>query len=198
MEEKIKDKIKIIIREGNTDNLTIKSIREILEREFGCDLKEKRHFIKETTLNAINEQSNETNSLSSAAETKSEPKNDNESETEDTDNRTRLRRRTPAQQKKEKRSTDVKTRKNSHSMLTVSPALAMFLDVDYTTYKTNRGDVVKFLWNYIKENNLQDPKDRRMVICDETLSELFKVKRVSMFKMQKYLAQHLKRLDQIL
>lgn len=36
----------------------------------------------------------------------------------------------------------------------------------------SRVDVTKYLCNYIKENNLQNPKDRRQIIMDDKLSKL--------------------------
>ena len=32
--------------------------------------------------------------------------------------------------------------------------------------------VVKRMWAYIKENNLQDPKNKQMIKCDEKLSKV--------------------------
>ena len=36
----------------------------------------------------------------------------------------------------------------------------------------SRVDVTKYLCNYIRENNLQNPKDRRQIIADAKLSKL--------------------------
>jgi upstream activation factor subunit UAF30 len=32
--------------------------------------------------------------------------------------------------------------------------------------------VVKRMWAYIKENNLQDPKNKQMIKCDDKLSKV--------------------------
>ena len=32
--------------------------------------------------------------------------------------------------------------------------------------------VVKRMWKYIKDNNLQDPKNKQMIKCDEKLSKV--------------------------
>ena len=50
-----------------------------------------------------------------------------------------------------------------------------------------RTDVTKRVWAYIKAHDLQNPSDRREIICDETLEKLFKKKKFGMFKMSKYL-----------
>ncbi|KAJ7967419.1 Upstream activation factor subunit spp27 [Quillaja saponaria] len=54
-----------------------------------------------------------------------------------------------------------------------------------------RTEVVKRLWTYIQENDLQDPKDKRKIICDGSLHDLFRVKSVNMFKMNKVLSKHI-------
>ncbi len=38
-----------------------------------------------------------------------------------------------------------------------------------------RGEVVKRMWVYIKEHNLQNPKDKREIVCDANLEKLFKL-----------------------
>ena len=56
-----------------------------------------------------------------------------------------------------------------------------------------RTEVTKKLWLYIKKNNLQDPKERRMINADDKLRPVFGGKRqVSMFDMTKLVNQHLK------
>lgn len=57
----------------------------------------------------------------------------------------------------------------------------------------SRGDVTKALWVYIKENNLQDANDKRMIVPDEKLTKIFGSKEsVSMFKMAGLIAKHMK------
>jgi chromatin remodeling complex protein RSC6 len=56
-----------------------------------------------------------------------------------------------------------------------------------------RTEVTKKLWAYIKKNNLQDPKERRMINADDKLKAVFGGKsRVSMFEMTKLVNNHLK------
>lgn len=47
----------------------------------------------------------------------------------------------------------------------------------------SRPQVVKQIWVYIKEHDLQDPKDKRKIICDDNLQAVFGSKRVNMFSM---------------
>jgi len=56
-----------------------------------------------------------------------------------------------------------------------------------------RTEITKKLWGYIKRNNLQDPKERRMIVADDKMKPVFGGKsRVSMFEMTKLVNKHLK------
>ena len=56
-----------------------------------------------------------------------------------------------------------------------------------------RTEVTKKLWQYIKKNNLQDAKNRRMINADDKLKPIFGGKaQVSMFDMTKLVNKHLK------
>jgi chromatin remodeling complex protein RSC6 len=55
-----------------------------------------------------------------------------------------------------------------------------------------RTEITKRLWEYIKRNNLQDAKERRMINADDKLRPLFGKSRVSMFDMTKIVNEHMK------
>ncbi|ORZ15805.1 SWIB/MDM2 domain-containing protein [Absidia repens] len=55
----------------------------------------------------------------------------------------------------------------------------------------SRPEIVKRLWVHIKGNNLQDPKDRRFILCDDKLKAIFNVDRVNSFGMNRDLSKHL-------
>ncbi|CDS03306.1 hypothetical protein LRAMOSA00708 [Lichtheimia ramosa] len=56
----------------------------------------------------------------------------------------------------------------------------------------SRPQVVKHLWKYIKENNLQDPEKKTHIRCDEKLTRLFEGETyISGFTMNKYVGKHL-------
>ena len=57
--------------------------------------------------------------------------------------------------------------------------------------KLARGDAVSKVWSYIKENKLQNPKDGREILADDKLRKVFGKDKVTMFEMNKHLAQHL-------
>ena len=55
-----------------------------------------------------------------------------------------------------------------------------------------RGEVVSKVWDYIKAHNLQNPENRREILADEKLRPVFGKDKVTMFEMNKHLAQHLR------
>jgi upstream activation factor subunit UAF30 len=55
-----------------------------------------------------------------------------------------------------------------------------------------RAEVVSKVWDYIKTNKLQDPQNKREIMADDKLRAVFGKERVTMFEMNKHLAQHLK------
>ena len=55
-----------------------------------------------------------------------------------------------------------------------------------------RPEVVSKVWDYIKTHKLQDPANKREIMADEKLQAVFGKERVTMFEMNKHLAQHLK------
>src|SRR3954447_8385689 len=54
-----------------------------------------------------------------------------------------------------------------------------------------RPEVVSKVWDYIKKNKLQDPQNKREIVADEKLQAVFGKNHVTMFEMNKHLAQHL-------
>ncbi|KAJ0810112.1 putative transcription regulator SWI/SNF-BAF60b family [Helianthus annuus] len=69
----------------------------------------------------------------------------------------------------------------------ISPALAQFLGVS----ESARTDAVKKIWEYIKSNELQNPTNKKEIICDEKLKTIFDGKdRVGFLEIAKLLAPH--------
>ncbi|KAI3683103.1 hypothetical protein L1987_83603 [Smallanthus sonchifolius] len=69
----------------------------------------------------------------------------------------------------------------------ISPALSHFLGVS----ESARTDAVKKIWEYIKSNELQNPTNKKEIICDEKLKTIFDGKdRVGFLEIAKLLAPH--------
>lgn len=56
----------------------------------------------------------------------------------------------------------------------------------------SRPEATKKLWEYIKKNKLQNPKNKREIMADAKLEKVLKAKKVDMFKMTSLVSKHLK------
>jgi upstream activation factor subunit UAF30 len=91
-----------------------------------------------------------------------------------------------------------KATKKSGAKRAPNPAFmkAMTPDPDLAAVVGNqpqpRTEITKRVWAYIKKNNLQDAKERRMINADDKLKKVFGGKgKVSMFEMTKHVNNHL-------
>ncbi|RYR11032.1 hypothetical protein Ahy_B05g079524 isoform A [Arachis hypogaea] len=78
--------------------------------------------------------------------------------------------------------------------LQLSDALVNFLGTGES--ELSRAEVIKRMWDYIKGNNLQDPSDKRKIICDKKLKELFDLDTFTGFTVTKLLAPHFIKAEQ--
>jgi chromatin remodeling complex protein RSC6 len=72
--------------------------------------------------------------------------------------------------------------------LTPSPELAAIVGVQ----PLPRTEVTKRIWDYIKARDLQNPTNKRNVLCDEQLKAVMGKDEVTMFEMAKLIGKHLK------
>jgi chromatin remodeling complex protein RSC6 len=54
-----------------------------------------------------------------------------------------------------------------------------------------RTEVTKRLWDYIKARNLQNPENKRNILCDEPLKAVMGKDEVTMFEMTGLVGKHL-------
>jgi chromatin remodeling complex protein RSC6 len=72
--------------------------------------------------------------------------------------------------------------------MTISPELALVVGAG----PMPRSEVVKALWVYIKQHDLQDKENKRNINADEALKAVFGGKvTVNMFEMTKLVSKHL-------
>ena len=72
--------------------------------------------------------------------------------------------------------------------LSPSPELAVIVGAQ----PLPRTEVTRRLWDYIKARNLQNPANRRNVLCDDPLRAVMGKDEVTMFEMTKLVGQHLR------
>jgi upstream activation factor subunit UAF30 len=75
----------------------------------------------------------------------------------------------------------------------LSPALAEFLGES----ELPRTEVSRRINAYVREHNLQDPKDGRVIVFDEKLQNVFKTKKTTWFKINQLISKHVKSFSQI-
>ena len=97
----------------------------------------------------------------------------------------------PTARKKTARKTTRKKRKpNAAFMAPLQPDAALSQVVG--SKPLARTEVVKKLWKYIKKNDLQHAVNRRMIVADAKLKQVFNGKKqVDMFQMTKLISGHL-------
>jgi len=220
-DEQLEKRIREILLHANLEKTTFKIIRQQLESEFKAKLKLRKQFINETSKKIMQETiaKQEEEEEEKEKEKEKEKDNDNDNNNGDDDvtkeqqeekdlelarelasGRPRRRAAEGSYKKAEKRKQKAKNAdkkqkpKRPPKPMALSPNLSIFLGTD----RMSRGEVSKALWKYIKDKNLQDPKDKRKILLDAKLQELFDGRKtVTMFSMNKYLAKHIKRPESI-
>jgi upstream activation factor subunit UAF30 len=92
---------------------------------------------------------------------------------------------------KEELKDHVKPKKKGGGLATkkkISKELAVFLGKGDIMART---EIVKVLWAYIREHNLQNPENKREIFLDKKMERVFKCKQFTMFTMNKYIGAHI-------
>ncbi len=100
------------------------------------------------------------------------------------------KKKTASEEKKPtKKTTSKKPKKTGiQPALQLSKELAALLGEE----KLSRPEMIKKTWEYIKQHNLQDPKNKRHIVPDAKLAKIFGSKEpVDMFKLSGLLNKHL-------
>ena len=95
--------------------------------------------------------------------------------------------KTPAAKKAAVKDAKPKAPRKTAAGKAPSAALAAVIGPDAVA----RTEVMKKLWDYIKANNLQDPKDKRTIQCDAKLKTVFGKDSVGMFELAGLIGPHL-------
>jgi len=201
-EQEIAERLKEILQTADLTTTTTASIRRKLEEELGVDLTSKKAFIREQVdlyllhqqeqleNNEAKEEGDEglENEVKEEEQSSEQPGDEEEDEEEDDDGGS-------AKRSHKSSSNKEKTKKGTGGGFTklcgLSPELQSVLGVS----ELSRTQVVKQLWVYIRENDLQDPQNRRKILCDEKLRLVFRKDSVDMFEMNKVLSNHILRLE---
>ncbi|ODV69729.1 SWIB-domain-containing protein [Hyphopichia burtonii NRRL Y-1933] len=104
---------------------------------------------------------------------------------------------TPRKPRAKKNAAGEKKRKAPNNGFNQALYLSQDLQNLFGVESLPRPQIVKQMWTYIKDNNLQNPNDRRQILCNDTLYKIFKKKTVGIFEMNKLLTSHIFKPDEI-
>jgi upstream activation factor subunit UAF30 len=155
-------KIKELIPTVDVNTMGVKAFVKLLSAECdGIDLKPRKDFIKQALTEIISEEN----------EDDQDEVDDDEDEEHD-----------DAEVSSGKGAGGLAQRKE------ISDKLATFLGKGKTMART---EIVRELWNYIRENNLQNPSNKREIILDDAMRKVFECPKFTMFTMNKYIGAHI-------
>ncbi|CAO2813526.1 unnamed protein product [Amaranthus hypochondriacus] len=204
------DRIREILRTSDLNVTTPGTVRRQLQVEFGVDLSDRKKFITEKIDEIIEsgdinvgqdenvneqledvdvgkEEKHEENEEEEEGEAEDEAEEEEEVEEKSGNNRSKKnKKRLKDEATKDKDTTKKKKANGFTKLCSLSTRLQEFFGVP----EMARTEVVKNIWAYIKENDLQDPTNRRNIKCDEKLRSIFGVDTINMFQMNKALSKH--------
>ncbi|CAN4107656.1 unnamed protein product [Withania somnifera] len=193
------DRLREILRVSDLETATAGTVRRSLEEEFGVDLLDRKAFIRDQIDLFLRTHVQETPNYDvQEAEDVNEGENDNscsqkeeeEPESEENDDASD----TGSNKKvgSEKMNGETKKKGGFNKPCALSPQLQKLVGES----ELGRPQVVKKIWAYIREKNLQNPQNKRKILCDELLREIFRSKIIDMFQMNKMLSKHIWPIDE--
>ncbi|KAI3452057.1 hypothetical protein Pfo_008722 [Paulownia fortunei] len=197
------ERLREFLSTSDLNTTTTAIVRRRLEEDFDIDLSDRKAFIREqvdiymqnqfeNVADNEDEINDEGETDEGVGEVVEEEEEEEQEEEEEGEEESTAASNAKSSTKKRPRKKEVKKRGGGFTKLcSLSPELQKFTGVP----ELARTEVVKQLWSYIRENNLQDPSNRRNIICDDTLRNLFAVDTIDMFQMNKALAKHIWPLD---
>ncbi|KAF3623546.1 putative upstream activation factor subunit spp27-like isoform X2 [Capsicum annuum] len=173
------ERLRQILTVSDLETATAGTVRRKLEEEFGVDLLDRKAFVRDQIDVFLRTHVQET-------------PNDDVQEVED------------VKEEEEKESVE----NDDNSSETGSKKKASFFAL-FTFDDTPKGriglklyrgalfiKVVKKIWAYIWEKKLQNPQNKRKILCDDVLSGIFRAKAIDMFQMNKALSKHIWPIDE--
>jgi len=183
----LKKEIQLILKDADLETTSAKKVRLQLQEKLDCDFTERKKEVDQLVMEVINEQEAESEEESEEEEEvvekpkkKAAPKRKKKGSDDDSDD--------DFKPKKKKKAGGGGGKPNAFTKpIKLSEELAEIVGGD----EMPRHEVVKRMWAYIKENKLQDPKNKQVIICDEKLSRVIPTKKFKGFGMTKYLKEHM-------
>lgn len=204
-EAQLTDAIRVILQDADLEQLSRRMIRKQLETQFHMDLSHYKDTINATILELI-EQQNQQQEEGDEDDDDEEEDDDDDDEPEPSDDErqppkkkakkaattpsTSAKKKVPAKRKRSPAADGDKKMSNAFNMeLSVSPELAAVVG----SHRMARPQIVKALWEYIREHELQDPTNKRHILLDDRLRSVFQRESFTMFSMNKYVKRHVRK-----
>eukprot|EP01084_Bolivina_argentea_P184372 317988_1 len=176
----IRARLEVQIKEAGRD-ATVKQMRLGLQAHFGKSLLNMKNLIRECIEEIIERQQAE-----KEGEKASESSNDEPEDEEDVQTKPPKRKR--AKTTKTTGGDGDKPGRGGGPFVQLDESLADICGTD----KLQRFTIVKKVWEYIRGHNLQNPNDKREIICDEKLQKVMGgKKKINMFTMNKHYKDHI-------
>lgn len=206
-EAQLTDAIRAILQDADLEQLSRRMIRKQLEAQFHTDLSHYKDMINATILELIEQQTQQQEEEDDGDEDAAQEPDPSDEDADDEDDPPPPRKKAKASSAsaaakkkaspvKRKRAApsanggDEKKTSNAFNMqLSLSPELASVVGSETMA----RPQIVKSLWEYIREHGLQDPNNKRTIIFDEKLRSVFKRDSVTMFSMNKFVKRHVRK-----
>eukprot|EP00252_Welwitschia_mirabilis_P005363 TRINITY_DN15868_c0_g1_i1.p1 TRINITY_DN15868_c0_g1~~TRINITY_DN15868_c0_g1_i1.p1 ORF type:complete len:307 (+),score=80.65 TRINITY_DN15868_c0_g1_i1:335-1255(+) len=173
-DSEIAERLKEILKTADLTTTTIKSIRRKLEEDLGIDLSSKKAFIRDQVDYFIAQHQQDDGNAEEDQKQEQQSEDEEHAEAQD--------------EKKPEGEGQSRARQSGFTkLMALSSELQSLLGVN----ELPRPQVVKQIWVYIRANNLQDPQNKRKILCDDKLRKVFKKDSVDMFEMNKVLSKHI-------
>ncbi|GAV51225.1 hypothetical protein ZYGR_0AD04080 [Zygosaccharomyces rouxii] len=177
--------IDAILSAANPDQATPKRIRKALQELFGVDLDSRRKEVNKIIVERFQDSQDRPKKLVSIDELVKQDES-TASRLVKGSNKKRSKSANKDSSTKKKKSGESTGGFNKTRVLLAEPLSELLGETEST-----RTQVVKSVWDYIKRNNLQNPNDRREILCDDRMKPVFGEK-VTMFSMNKELAKYIR------
>ncbi|CAI0375442.1 unnamed protein product, partial [Linum tenue] len=201
-------RLREFLKNSDLETTTNTIVRRKLEEDFGVNLSDKKGFIREQVDlflqsqfeeqaaevvgdNGYEEEGSAADDRESRVQDGDEVEEDEEEEEETVGRSSKRKTRAKGRSRKQPEEGKKSAGGGFTKLCRLSPQLEEFLGAP----EMARTEVVKQLWVYIKEKELQDPSNKRNILCDEPLRTIFCVDSINMFEMNKALTKHIWPLD---
>lgn len=189
--------IDAILSASDPDQVTPKRIRKALQELFGINLDSHRKDINQIIIERFQESQSRPRQLVTKEELlKKDEAIARQLQKEDHTSVKRSRGSSKTPSKAKKRKTKENTTPNPNGLNARKVMLAEPLSEFLGETMLPRTQVVKLMWDYIKEHQLQNPEDRREILCDDKMRPIFGQK-MTMFSMNKILSNFLYNPDDV-